>query len=74
MNQYGFDGLEQKIGYIYKDKKLLRQAMTHTSFANEQKMNKLRVMNGSNFWEMPYWKWSAVSSSILLIRICRKEN
>ena len=42
MNQYGFDGLEQKIGYIYKDKKLLRQAMTHTSFANEQKMNKLK--------------------------------
>ena len=42
MNQYGFDGLEQKIGYTYTDKKLLRQAMTHTSFANEQKMNKLK--------------------------------
>ena len=39
MNQYGFDGLEQKIGYIYKDKKLLRQAMPHTSFANEQNDN-----------------------------------
>ena len=45
MNQYGFDGLEQKIGYIYKDKKLLRQAMTHTSFANEQKMNKLKTVD-----------------------------
>lgn len=33
--------LEVKIGYQYKDKKLLRQAMTHSSFVNEQKMNKL---------------------------------
>ncbi len=41
MNNYDFSGLEQKIGYCYKDKSLLRQAMTHTSFANEQKINKL---------------------------------
>lgn len=33
--------LEQKIGYVYKDQSLLKQAMTHTSFANEQKINKL---------------------------------
>ena len=41
MNNYDFSGLEQKIGYNYKNKSLLRQAMTHTSFANEQKINKL---------------------------------
>ncbi len=41
MNNYDFSELEKKIGYVYKDKNLLRQAMTHTSFANEQKINKL---------------------------------
>lgn len=33
--------LEEKIGYHYRNQKLLRQAMTHTSFVNEQKINKL---------------------------------
>lgn len=42
MNSFDFSGLEEKIGYQYKDKALLRQAMTHTSFANEQKINKLK--------------------------------
>lgn len=33
--------LEQKIGYEFKDRTLLRQALTHSSFSNEQKINKL---------------------------------
>ncbi|MBE5881275.1 MAG: ribonuclease III [Lachnospiraceae bacterium] len=41
MNGYDFSELENKIGYVYKNKQLLKQAMTHTSFANEQKINKL---------------------------------
>ena len=32
--------LEQRIGYIFREKKLLKQALTHSSFANEQKINK----------------------------------
>ncbi len=32
--------LEKKIGYSFRDKRLLRQALTHSSFANEQKINK----------------------------------
>ena len=32
--------LETKIGYEFKDKKLLKQALTHSSYANEQKINK----------------------------------
>lgn len=31
--------LEQKIGYTFQDKLLLKRALTHTSFANEQKIN-----------------------------------
>lgn len=32
--------LEQKIGYSFLNRLLLRQALTHSSFANEQKINK----------------------------------
>lgn len=32
--------LEEKIGYHFEDKKLLRQALTHSSYANEMKINK----------------------------------
>lgn len=41
MNKRNFMELQQKIGYQYHDQSLLKQAMTHTSFANEQKINKL---------------------------------
>lgn len=34
--------LEQKIGYEFSEKKLLGQALTHSSFSNEQKINKLK--------------------------------
>ncbi len=32
--------LENSIGYTFKDKNLLLQALTHSSYANEQKINK----------------------------------
>lgn len=32
--------LEEKIGYHFKDQSLLKQALTHSSFSNEQKVNK----------------------------------
>ena len=35
-----FSSLEEKIGYEFQDKKLLLQALTHSSFSNEQKINK----------------------------------
>lgn len=35
-----FGELEEKIGYVFEDKKLLRQALTHSSYANEMKINK----------------------------------
>lgn len=38
--QFEMEQLEEKIGYRFKDKMLLRRALTHTSFANEQKINK----------------------------------
>lgn len=40
MQQKSLEELEKKIGYHFKDRFLLRQALTHSSFANEQKINK----------------------------------
>lgn len=34
--------LELKIGYEFKQKELLKQALTHSSFSNEQRINKLK--------------------------------
>ena len=34
--------MEKRIGYSFKEKRLLRQAMTHSSFANEHNIDKLR--------------------------------
>lgn len=41
MNIQKLSELEERIGYRYQNRTLLRQAMTHTSFVNEQKINKL---------------------------------
>ncbi len=40
MNDLNVEELEQKIGYTFRDKRLLRQAVTHSSYANEKKMGK----------------------------------
>lgn len=40
MNTLDLNGLEEAIGYQFKDKGLLKQAITHSSYANEQKINK----------------------------------
>ncbi|MCM1174755.1 MAG: ribonuclease III [Blautia sp.] len=40
MQHRPLEELENKIGYQFTDKFLLRQALTHSSFANEQKINK----------------------------------
>ena len=37
---YPLELLEEKIGYCFHEKELLQQALTHSSFANEQKINK----------------------------------
>ena len=42
--------LEKSIGYTFKNKKLLKKALTHTSFANERKIEsneKLEFMGDS---------------------------
>ena len=40
--KYSIDKLEERIGYVFRDKDLLRQALTHSSYANERKINKVK--------------------------------
>ncbi len=40
MTGEAFGALEEKIAYQFRDKTLLRQALTHSSYANEMKINK----------------------------------
>ncbi|MCQ2080033.1 MAG: ribonuclease III [Lachnospiraceae bacterium] len=40
MNNFDISLLEQKIGYEFKDKDLVKLALTHSSYANEMKINK----------------------------------
>lgn len=42
MVNYTLEELEERIGYHFKDKSLLKQAITHSSFTNEQKINKFK--------------------------------
>lgn len=37
---HALDELENKIGYVFENKALLKQALTHSSYANEQKIRK----------------------------------
>ena len=40
MQDNNLEVLEERIGYCFHDKGLLKQALTHSSFTNEQKINK----------------------------------
>lgn len=42
MTGYTLEELEKRIGYCFADKTLLKQAVTHSSFTNEQKINKFK--------------------------------
>ena len=37
---HALDELEKRIGYVFQNKALLKQALTHSSYANEQKIRK----------------------------------
>lgn len=39
--EYTMEKLEEQIGYCFQNKQLLQQALTHTSYTNERKINKI---------------------------------
>jgi ribonuclease-3 len=42
LDEYKLKSLEERIGYRFRDILLLKQALTHSSFTNEQKINKAK--------------------------------
>ena len=40
---------EKVINYTFKDKELLKVALTHSSYANEHRSNTLNIMRDWNF-------------------------
>ena len=40
--EYSIETLEKRIEYAFRDKELLKQALTHSSHANERKINKVK--------------------------------
>lgn len=40
MKHKSFSMLEESIGYVFNDKALIKRALTHSSYSNEQKINK----------------------------------
>ena len=55
MGTYTMEELEKRIGYRFREKGLLKQALTHSSYANEQKINKLKDTSGWSFWGTRCW-------------------
>lgn len=47
-----FKGLEEKIGYTFTNKRTLALAMTHSSYANEQRGRRKANNERLEFWEM----------------------
>lgn len=39
-DKYTMESLQERIGYTFRDSSLLQRALTHSSFTNEQKINK----------------------------------
>lgn len=61
--------LEQKIGYRFRNKKLLRQALTHSSYANEKKLGKLGCNERLEFLGDAVLE--LISSDVLYVRFPR---
>ena len=45
----GIRELEERIGYTFKDKSLIKQAMTHSSYANE-----MRILKSENYERLEF--------------------
>ena len=64
--------LEQIIRYTFQNKKLLKQALTHSSYANEKKLGKLGCNERLEFLGDAVLE--LVSSDFLYARRSRREN
>lgn len=71
---YTVEVLEERIGYRFRDVALLKQAMTHSSFTNEQKIRKTQNYERLEFLGMRCWNWCPASFCSEGTRRCPKGN
>ena len=53
--------LEQIIGYTFRNKKLLKQALTHSSYATKRSLANWAATNVWSFSGTPFWSLSAAT-------------
>jgi len=63
MKEREITALEQGLGYHFRRRAMIEQAVTHSSQAREQEAQQRATSTKSattsswNFWETPYWRW-----------------
>ena len=72
-NQKKMEEFQQVIGYQFQNKNLLRQALTHSSYANEKHMHRLSDNERLEFLGDAVLRSSPVSIYLTHIRTSRKE-
>ena len=66
------EALEARLGYTFRDRALLENALMHSSYANENRARAIPATSGSSFWVTPCSAWSRRHGSTGSIRICRR--
>lgn len=66
------EALEARLGYMFRDRALLENALMHSSYANENRARAIPATSGSSFWAIPCSAWSRRRGSMRSIPTCRR--
>lgn len=66
------EALEARLGYTFRDRALLENALMHSSYANENRARAIPATSGSSFWAIPCSAWSRRRGSMRSIPTCRR--
>lgn len=66
------EALEARLGYTFRDRSLLENALMHSSYANENRARGYTSNERLEFWVTPCSAWSRRRGSTGSIRICRR--
>ena len=61
--------LEQKIGYVFKDKSLIERALMHSSYTNEKHLKKYECNE-----RLEFWNWYQVLIYLMNFQRYLREN
>ena len=66
------EALEARLGYTFRDRRLLEHALMHSSYANENRARGYTSNERLEFWAIPCSAWSRRRGSISSIPTCRR--